>query len=117
MWPTSYVPKQVYQEGKKERERQRGVSINRKIGIKVCVDALAPDLSLANLKANMIDPEEITGLDPIGTGSFADVFKVTLSLPLLFPLPPSPTLLSTTLPYPIYNNTNCLVSRPLSGEK
>jgi hypothetical protein len=52
----------------------------------VCLDSLVPDLSLATLKANMIDPEEITGLDPIGAGSFADVFKVTYS--------PPPSLLS-----------------------
>lgn len=63
---------------------QAGYITCPKTSINVCLDGLAPDLSLANLKGNKIDPAEITGLEPIGSGSFADVFKVLLFYILTF---------------------------------
>jgi len=41
----------------------------------MCVDNLAPDISLAALHVNKIDPLDLQGLEIIGEGSFAQVFK------------------------------------------
>lgn len=56
--------------------------------IKIAIDKLAPDVSLANFREKQIDPRDIIDLEPLGSGSFADVYKVRFSHTLFGMLAP-----------------------------
>ena len=68
---------------KKNQFHAHTVIILLHIGRMACVDNLAPDISLAALKMNKVDPRDLQGLELIGEGSFAQVFRVRFLLVLL----------------------------------